>query len=257
MTRPHLHGWHRDTPDPRDLRLPRFGSWIKALRCPPMVDLSVGRMPRVEDQGDIGSCTCNAGTSAVEYVALEHRHAVVELSRLFLYYMVRVAVEHQPAGQDGGAQIRDVMKALAKFGVCPEDTWPYKPECLAEPPSIEALSLAKQHRITQYVRCPTLNSIRSSIADGWPVVGGFACPESIQDEATALSGIIALPQPDERIVGNHAVLFVGYDDRSSMLKLENSWGPNWGKGGFGFLGYEYVKRGLADDFWTVRAALGA
>lgn len=248
-----LNGWRRDCPDHRDLTTSRIGSWARALRVPSMVDLSTGRMARVEDQGELGSCGATAGTSAVEYLAMKQHRAVLELSRLFLYYATRVWVEGVPPAEDSGVQIRDVMKALARYGVCREDLLPYDASRFAATPDEAITAAALQHRITSYRRCRTLNAIRVSIAQGWPVVGGFSCPESIESLSTTETGVVEYPRPDERIIGGHAVLFVGFDDHSRTLKFENSWGPQWGIRGYGFLSYDYVASGLADDFWSIRA----
>jgi C1A family cysteine protease len=56
---------------------------------------------------------------------------------------------------------------------------------------------------------------------------------------------------------------VGYDDRikianrtsghetTGALLIRNSWGTGWGEGGYGWLPYEYVLGGLAEDFWSI------
>jgi C1A family cysteine protease len=259
VSRRHYHGLRRDVPDERDYRARRVWSYLSALRAPAEVHLAADchHMPRIEDQGQAGTCGPHAGTSALEYVSIRLGHPVVELSPLELYYLTRVVIAGGRAEDDTGVQNRDLMKALAKYGVCSEATWPYDLAQLATPPSTQALNEGTVHRITEYMRCESLSALRASLAAGWPVVMGFSCPESFEDHATELTGVVAMPEPGERIIGAHDVLICGYSDSAQAFDFENSYGRGWGRDGFGALPYGYVKRGLTIDPWTIRAATGA
>jgi C1A family cysteine protease len=46
----------------------------------------------------------------------------------------------------------------------------------------------------------------------------------------------------EGVLGLHAVLAVGYDDSNHVVTIKNSWGTEWGEGGYGRLTYQYVER---------------
>ena len=114
-------GWTPDLPDARDYMYSAPEAVLTKL--PTKVDLRGSKMPKVYDQGELGSCTANAIGAAFEFGQIKQGQKDFMPSRLFIYYNER-AMEGT-IDTDSGAMIRDGMKSVAKLGVCTEDTWPY------------------------------------------------------------------------------------------------------------------------------------
>ena len=242
------YGWVPDLPDHRDLLYSGLRPVPPTL--PASVDLRTRCSP-VEDQGDLGSCTGNALAGALEFLELKSHARFADLSRLFIYYNERV-IEHS-VRSDSGAQIRDGVKALAKQGVCTEIKWPYKISKFASKPGAVCYTEAQKHRITSYHRILTVDEMRACLAEGFPFVFGFTVYESFETQHVAQTGVLNMPQQNERAVGGHAVLAVGYDDGQRRFIVRNSWGSGWGQKGYFTMPYGYLaSRNLADDLWTIR-----
>ena len=62
-----------------------------------------------------------------------------------------------------------------------------------------------------------------------------------------------MPKKNESQAGGHAVLAVGFDDKTRRFIVRNSWGTDWGQHGYFTMPYDYLlEENLSDDFWTVR-----
>jgi C1A family cysteine protease len=243
------YGWVPDLPDHRDKL------YAVVHRMPVRLPRSVDLRPycsAVEDQGALGSCTGNALAGAVEFLEKRRRGArFVDVSRLFIYYNERV-IEHS-VREDAGAMLRDGIKTLVKQGVCSENRWPYVIAKYAVKPPRDCYAQAREHQVTAYARLETVDEMRACLADRFPFVFGFTVYESFESAAVAKSGIVAMPKPRERVLGGHAVLCIGYDDRRKRFLARNSWGTRWGMKGYFTMPYAYLAdRSLSDDFWTVR-----
>jgi len=84
-------------------------------------------------------------------------------------------------------------------------------------------------------------------------VFGFSVYQSFESPQMAQSGHLSLPQPSEQMLGGHAVLAVGYDDANQWFVVRNSWGDQWGMGGYFTMPYPYLTQpNLSRDFWTIR-----
>jgi C1A family cysteine protease len=223
---------------------------LKAL--PGSVNLT-SKCPPVYDQGELGSCTANAIAAAIQFGRRKQKLTPdFTPSRLFIYYNER-AMEHT-IQSDSGAQIRDGIKSVGKLGDCAETEWPYVIKKFAERPAKKCYSDATKYQALQYQRVPqVLNQLKGCLASGYPFVFGFSVYDAFEGDVVAKTGELNLPGPKEKLLGGHAVLAVGYDDKTQRFIVRNSWGPKWGKKGYFTMPYGYLTdSNLADDLWTIR-----
>lgn len=253
------YGWKRQKADERDYKMHHLRC-LRALSAknPTSMDLRQWDSP-IEDQGDLGSCTANSlvGTLQLNEIKYAPTGSVYQnLSRLFIYYNER-ALEGS-VDQDSGAEIRDGIKTLAQYGVCPESEWPYNIDQFTIKPSDQCYSDAKKNVIHAYYSLDgdtpqdTLNNIKTAIASGEPVSFGFDVYESFESDAVANTGIMPFPDTTkEAFMGGHAIVGVGYDDAKEWIICRNSWGTTWGDKGYFYMPYSMVTNKLASDFWVV------
>jgi C1A family cysteine protease len=173
------------------------------------------------------------------------------LRNLFIYYNERVI--ENTVSSDSGAMLRDGIKTLAKQGVCTEAKWPYVISQFTKKPTAGCRREAAKHQITSYQRLLTVAEMRSCLADGYPFAFGFTVYESFESSTVARTGKLNMPKPGEKVLGGHAVMAVGYNDKHKRFTIRNSWGTDWGKQGYFTMPYAYLDdRDLSDDFWTIR-----
>jgi C1A family cysteine protease len=257
-----------------------------AEELPPAVDLRPNCGP-VRFQGGFNTCNAHVVASLVEYFEKREHGKSIAPSRRFLF---TVAKNFNQSEDASGVYIRQVMGVLRMIGVPPEKFWEY-PEFEkdeegryplwdeafnVEPPAF-CYALASEYQAIRYYRLDRrdedgklrispedlLLGLRKHLAGGIPVTMGFPMYDSVIDESwDSGTGMIPYHTDDDRRIGGHAVVVVGYDDEKVMTKLDgtsttgallvqNSWGKDWGERGFGWIAYEYVLRDRTRDFWTL------
>lgn len=236
------------------------------LVLPEFVDLSFWCSP-IEDQGKLNSCTAHAGTALTEYFEKRRCGKYTDVSSLFLYKVARNLMQRQG---NSGASVRDTMRAMTLFGVCPDEYWPYDEAKFDEEPTPFCYSFAQNYQALKYFRLDSagislftlLSQIKVVLTAGFPCMFGFTLYSSVYDDANYKKGHIPYPTNLDKVEGGHAVVAVGYHDRKVIenadgeecrgaLLIRNSWGTKWGQGGYGWLPYKYILNGLTADWWSL------
>lgn len=281
---PYGTGWIPDIPDSRD-----YGPGNKNLapvmalsglqaeiasppeKLPPRVDLR-SYFPPVFDQGSINSCTAATAAALIGFFERRTLGRDVSPSVLFLYKIERNLLNQTG---DTGAFLRTAMQALRAFGVPPESSWPYRTDFLDVEPAPYHYAYAANYKATHYFRLDEggtsgdqlVSRIKAALAGSIPSQFGLALFSSLSE---GTGGEIPMPGTADVKVGLHALVAVGYDDEKTIwrndpatgrplvsggaLRVRNSWGAQWGDGGYGWLPYDYIRAGLTSDWWCLLRA---
>lgn len=244
------YGWIPDLPDNRDAPYVSYASLRGVLKAgPDVIDLrETGLLPKVLDQGDLGSCGLNAGAAMAYYVEGKEGNKDLMFSRLAWYYDIRM--EYGQENEDTGIQMRDLFRSLKRTGCALEINWEYDLKNWNVYPDMSALHEGYHRRLNlSYYRMFGTFDIESCIAEGYPAVFGAVTYESF--DSVGPSGLVPIPEFTEQRLGGHAMLIVGYLRKKKLFIVLNSWGTSWGDQGYCYIPYAYMQQ-YAWDFWTLR-----
>jgi C1A family cysteine protease len=224
------------------------------------------KFPAVYNQGQLGSCTANALAFGYQFDMLKNKasfgpNKTSNPSRLFIYYYERKS--EGTINSDSGADLSDGIKKVLDInrgvGVCSETDWPYDITQYKKEPNAKAISNASTHKATKETNYQALgkvlNNLKLNLQKGFPVVFGFNVYNSFYNISKS-NPVMPIPKPNDpndSLVGGHAVAMVGFNDAKKYFIVRNSWGSDWADNGYFYMPYSYVDSSECSDFWSITA----
>lgn len=251
-------GCIKDKPDPRDHRFVKSVHWKTHWTELEPIDLRAF-CPPIRSQGGLGACTAFGATQLVDFIRRKNKLVNWLPSPLFTYYATRKAENN--IEEDSGASIREAIKSTVRDGVAMERIWPYDIKKFKENPPQEVWDNAEKHQTLEYIRINDFdpNEFLGCLNEGYPFAMGLSLYTSFHSFQTVLTGIVSPPNRDEeKCIGGHCMTAVGWkkmeqDGKEKVfLIVQNSWGADWGDGGYCYIPMDYILTNDAFDFWTIR-----
>ncbi|MCL2083114.1 MAG: C1 family peptidase [Oscillospiraceae bacterium] len=204
---------------------------------PISVDLSP-RFPAPRSQGSQNSCASWSVAYALKTYQeeVERNWTPNAETRIFSPAYVHNQIKVGP-GQ--GSAISDAFRTIVDKGVCTLASWPYNPGDDSTQPNSEQNAEAAQYKAQKWNTIKGIDAMKRRLADGDGIAVAFEVYPSL-DHLNYANPIYSSTKGSSR--GGHGVTLVGYDELKGAFKFINSWGTNWGLGGYGWASYEILSK---------------
>jgi len=147
--------------------------------------------------------------------------------------------EHNRLGMKG-AELRDALDTLMKYGAPPERYWPFTFSRANREPLQQAIEQANNYRLQSYEQVSPVN-YKEYLNNGIPIIVGMRTGKLFwnlegplqEQEYKPING------RDNRLTRGHAITIIGYDDNinGGSWIIANSLGPRWGFQGYAAIPY--------------------
>jgi C1A family cysteine protease len=200
----------------------------------------------ISDQGHAGSCVANGCSDMFEMLMGLDGHAVVQLSRRWLYYVSRAY--HGAQNVDKGTFIAAAMHQLQTLGTFEEKYFPYADDAdhivgAQSHPTLDCYTMATENRIQDFY---WLDPASQSFLDDAEVAIRADHPAvlavQVGQEWMDYRGEDRVFDAPAASVGGHCMIVsgVGYESGKRFWRLRNSWSSAWGDQGHGRISDSYL-----------------
>jgi C1A family cysteine protease len=233
-----------DTKRDWDIGVTRMEAAAKAAAIPDQVDLRESWW-EINDQGNTGSCVGWASTDGVLRYHLVKANRLAPKTLLSIRFVWMASKEtdifnNRPETfiEEAGTQLKAAVDVQRKYGCVHDAVLPFH---LATQMFVgsedDFYYAASLNRITNYINLRrNLDHWKEWLANHGPILAGLNVDQAFFN-ATATGG--KLDKKVGAIAGGHAVCIVGYRKDGRFI-IRNSWGKDWGDGGFCFASPKYI-----------------
>jgi hypothetical protein len=207
---------------------------------------------KVGDQGATGSCVgWGVGDSVVRwhFVKLGRMDAKDLVSVRFIWMASKETDQFQSRPstfiEGDGTSIKSALDIVRKYGTVLDPVLPFRTGRLYQGDANSFYATAAGLKINAYFNLGrNLNSWRQWLANIGPIVTRLNVDDT-WDHATSTHGNLDAYHP-HTARGGHAVAFVGYTPDRFIVR--NSWGENWGDGGFAYASAPYAQDAFTEAY---------
>ncbi len=146
------------------------------------------------------------------------------------------------SGKDEGSSLVAAALLLENLGAATLKTTPYRPKDYSTQPSEFAFTEALRFKNRGTYILETRELIKVALRENLPVlIGARLTPPFFSGTAESYTSKMhaegmLLRKPDQPHA-MHAMVIVGYDEKLQRFLLRNSWGEDWGRGGYCWVDY--------------------
>lgn len=203
----------------------------------------------IKDQGPTGACAGFSASSLCEYVFTKTARLQPgeQISPRPLWMGAKETdVWKKPSTfiEQEGTSLTAILKILQSDGCVTEKFMPFN-TLFTKPMQTYYLNAARLRILSYFNLGKSIDAWKKWMSQYGPIYCSITVDSTWQN-ATQTNGILE-KYDSSRIYGGHAVVICGYDSETKRVLFKNSWGDEWGDGGFAW----------ASESWCLQAVLEA
>lgn len=202
------------------------------------------KLPKVKNQGNVGSCVAHALSTVVEYFNREESGKYTQMSTGYIYGNRRFTLN-----KGSGLITRDAIKTVAKYGDVPHSLFPINvevPEAIAKfEENVDSIeSDGYFFKFHEYFKLKSEEAVKTSLMENGPAIVAMKWFDDIK----IVNGVMQTKCVAKLNTGGHCMVIYGWNDIG--WKVRNSWGRAWGDKGNVIIPYDVRLK----EIWGIRDA---